>query len=116
MKRLTPFVIFIVLIIIGGLFWWHRGLSPMNKSDKEARMFIVQKGEGVKSIGENLKEQGLIRDPLVFYILAKQLGIERKIQAGSYRISPSQSLEQIAKTMTVGTQDIWVTIPEGQRA
>lgn len=116
MRRFSALFLVVAVLIAGAALWWFRGLSPVNTSDKEPQSFVVRRGEGVRSIAANLKEQGIIRDENVFYLLVKQMGIEKKIQAGSYRLSPSQSAEQIAKTMTIGTQDVWITIPEGKRA
>lgn len=116
MKRFSAVIVLLLMLTGGTLVWWQNGLSPVNTSDNPPKMFIIQKGEGVRSIASNLKKEGFIRDQVVFFLLVKQLGIEKKIQAGSYRLSPSQNAEAIAKNLTIGTQDIWVTIPEGKRA
>lgn len=116
MKRLTTAIVVFLLLLSALALWWGNGISPVNPKNKTSKMFIIQKGEGVRSVANNLKNEGFIKDPVVFFLLVKQLGIEKNIQAGSYRLSPSQSAEQIAKNLTVGTQDVWVTIPEGKRA
>ncbi len=116
MKRLTTAIVVFLLLLSALTLWWGNGISPVNPKNKTSKMFVIQKGEGVRSIANNLKNEGFIKDPVVFFLLVKQLGIEKNIQAGSYRLSPSQSAEQIAKNLTVGTQDVWVTIPEGKRA
>ncbi|MEK9208014.1 MAG: endolytic transglycosylase MltG, partial [Patescibacteria group bacterium] len=77
---------------------------------------IVEQGQGVRAIAKNLKDQGLIKDPVVFFLLTKKLGIDSKIEAGDYRLFPSMSAFDIATGLTHGTLDIWITIPEGQRA
>lgn len=116
MKRL-PVTVIILIVLIGGFFlWWTNGTSPADAKDLAKQTFIIKKGEGVRNIANNLKEGGLIKDPVVFFLLVKQMGIEKNIQAGSYTLSPSQNARDIAKSLTVGTQDIWITIPEGKRA
>lgn len=116
MKKILFFLIFIGLIIGSIYAYWTYNIAPVNKFDKSNKIFVVAKGEGVKSIGNNLEKEGLIRNGFTFFLLVKQLGIENKIQAGDFRLSPSQSAEEIAKNLTHGTLDIWVTIPEGRRA
>jgi len=111
-KLLIPFIIIIIAIF----FWWQNAIAPVNKTDKHTEIFVVAKGAGVKAIAKNLKAQKLIKDENAFYLLVKTLGIENKIQAGSFRLSPSMSSEQIAKNFTTGSLDVWVTIPEGKRA
>ncbi len=111
-KLILPFII----IFIGIFFWWTNAVAPVNKSDTHKEIFVIVKGAGIKAIAKNLKEQKLIKDETAFYVLVKKLGIENKIQAGSFRLSPSQSSEQIAQALTKGSLDVWVTIPEGKRA
>ncbi|MDE2589668.1 MAG: endolytic transglycosylase MltG [Patescibacteria group bacterium] len=62
------------------------------------------------------RQEGLIRNPVAFFLTVKQQGLDGKIQAGDFRLSPSMSTAQIAENLTHGTLDVWVTIPEGKRA
>ncbi len=98
------------------LFWWYRGTKPVNKNDTSYRIFVVEKGAGVREIANKLKKEQLISDPVVFFLLVKNLGLDQKIQAGGFRLSPSMPASEIARALTKGTFDIWVTIPEGFRA
>lgn len=116
MKRLKVFILLIV-ICIGGIFlWWQNGLQAVNPLDKSQKMFVVPKGAGLRTIANDLKSQGLIRDPIVFFLEVKKLGVDGTIQAGDFKLSPSMSADEVIKTMTHGTEDIWVTIPEGKRS
>ncbi len=116
MKRFT--VLLILLFIAGcGLFlWWQNGLGAANTKDTTQKMFVIVPGSNVRDIANNLKEQGFIKDPVVFFLLVKQKGLDKKIQAGDFRLSPSMSAPTLADALTHGTVDIWVTIPEGKRA
>ncbi len=116
MKRIYVTVGVIAVLLIISLGWWTRGTSPANSKNNTPKIFIVEQGEGVRSIARNLKDQGLIKDPTVFFLLTKQTGLDNKIQAGSFRLNPSMTAREIAQSLTVGTEDIWITIPEGQRA
>lgn len=107
------------IILITGLFvflWWNNGIKPVDKNDKTQSIFVVDKGAGVREIANKLKKENLIRDPVVFFLLVKKEGIDGKIQAGDFRLSPSMSALEIAENLTHGTLDVWVTIPEGKRA
>ena len=77
---------------------------------------MIKNGEGVREIANNLKSQGLIRDPIVFFLYTRLNGIDKQIQAGDFRLNPSMSMTQVASNLTHGTLDIWTTIPEGFRA
>lgn len=113
-----PITIICVLTIFSLVFflWWKNGLSPVNFSDKTTKIFVIQKGEGVREIANTLKKEKLIRDPIVFFLLIKKLNLDNKIQAGDFRLSSSMTAEEIAGNLTHGIIDIWVTIPEGKRA
>ena len=87
------------------------------KSGRHKRTNIYNiPGPGVSQIAHNLKDEGFIKDQVVFFLLTKQLGLDKKIEAGDYKISPSMDARTIAKALTHGTLDIWITVPEGQRA
>lgn len=104
-----------VFFLIFGWFYYKEGLMPVNKKDASTKIFVVQRGESLNSIVKRLYKEDLIRSRLIFFLLVKKMGIEKKIQAGDFRLSPSMSAEEIAKTLTHGTLDIWVTIIEGLR-
>jgi UPF0755 protein len=76
---------------------------------------IVKKGDTANTIANILFGEKLIRNRVVFYIVVKQLGIEKQIQAGDFSLSPSMSAFEIANALTKGSMDVWVTIPEGLR-
>jgi len=116
MKRIITLLIILVLFVAGAFFWWQSGLMAVNSSDKAPKIFVVNKGEDVRKIANNLKAQGLIKDPIVFFLLTKQEGIDKQIQAGDFRLNPSMNAQEIASNLTHGMLDIWVTIPEGLRA
>jgi UPF0755 protein len=89
---------------------------PANSKDHTAQIFVVDKGEGMRKVSNDLKSKGLIKDPIVFFLLTKKLGLDTKVQAGDFRLNPSMSAYDIAQNLTHGTLDIWITIPEGNRA
>ncbi|HYM65515.1 MAG TPA: endolytic transglycosylase MltG [Candidatus Sulfotelmatobacter sp.] len=116
MKRLTVLVLVLLFLGIVALFWWQNGLLAANSSDRNPKIFVVGKGQGVKDISYNLKKEGLIRDPIVFFLLVKEQNLDKQIQAGDFRLNPSMSAQEVATNLTHGTLDIWITIPEGVRA
>ena len=88
---------------------------PVNKADTTAKVFVVKKGDGLTTIANNLEKEGLIRNKVVFYFVVKKLGIEKKIQAGDFRLSPAMDVATLAKDLTHGTLDNWLTVIEGLR-
>ncbi len=115
MKRIYITVALLVVLVVLSLAWWIRGTSPANPNDKSPKIFVIEKGQGVRTIARNLKDEKLIKDQVIFFLLTKKLKLDSKIQAGSFRLNPAMSASEIANQLTVGTLDIWITIPEGQR-
>jgi UPF0755 protein len=115
--RKFSFLIVLLILIIGGLgAWWINGIMPANTLDTKVQSFEVIQGEGVREIANALKSKGLIKDPIIFFLLIKQRGIGEKIQAGEFQLSPSMSAGKIADELQVATDDVRITIPEGKRA
>lgn len=116
MKKLLIFLIIIFALLGAIILWWKNGLKAFSPSDKTEKIFVIQKGAGLKEIAGGLKNQGLIKDRVVFFLYARLNRFEGKIQAGDFRLSPSLTIPEIAEKLTHGTLDIWITIPEGKRA
>lgn len=115
MRKVVVIILFALFLFIG-ILWWKNGTSPVNKLDLAKKVFVVERGAGVRQIANELKQQGLIRDPIVFFLHVKKTGQDKKIQAGDYKLSPSMNLSQIVNELSFGTVDIWVTVQEGLRA
>lgn len=115
MNKFFILISIIVILIFSGFIFVREGNMPVNKSDKTSVIFLIKPGENLNQITNNLVKNNLIRNKISFYLVVKKLGIERKIQAGDFRLSPSMSAETIANNLTHGTIDIWVTLLEGWR-
>lgn len=116
MRKLSFLIVMLALVFGGLLVWWQSGLAPANPADKTQKMFVIQQGKGVREIANELKDAGLIKDPIVFFLMVKENRWDNKIQAGEFYLSPSMSAQQVAKALQVGTFDTRITIPEGKRA
>lgn len=115
--RKLGIVVFVILALIFAIYlWWTNGIKPVNKNDNSQKVFVISKGEAIREVGNALKKEGLIRDPVVFFILIKKNGNEKAIQAGDYRLSPSMGVLKIVDELSHGTMDVWITLPEGLRA
>lgn len=106
-----------MVIIVGvSWFWWRDAISAVDTSDKTPVVFVVKKGEGVRSIAARLDEQNLIRSSTGFFVLVKTLGIEKQLQAGDFRLNRAMDAKTIAQELTHGMLDVWVTTLEGWRS
>lgn len=114
-----------VLAAIAVGVWGTQQLQPVEASLQAAcaqttqectlQRFVVPKGSGAQKIANKLESENLIRSSLVFRIYAKYTGLETQFQAGSYELSPGMTTQEIAETLTQGSEDIWITLLEGWR-
>ncbi len=109
------FLVVLFLLVVGGYLFFREGTLPVDKSNKTSEIFVVRPGDGINAIINNLREHRFIRNRVVFFAIVYQLGIGKKIQAGDFRLSKSMDAYSIAKSLTHGTLDVWITIPEGWR-
>lgn len=113
--RFFIFIFLIAAVILGALIWWNQAISPADKEDTANKVFIIKRGDDVRTIAKNLQNNGLIRDPIAFFLYVRFGGLQKNIQSGDFRLSPSQDLKSIASTLTHGTLDVWLTTLEGWR-
>lgn len=116
MKKIAIVVIMAIAIATSSLIWWNNMLLPPDPNNTNPTIFVIKKGDGVREIASNLKEEGLIKNPIAFFLLIKKLGLDKKIEAGDFKLTPSMTVNEIAQNLTHGRLDIWVTIPEGLRS
>lgn len=101
--------------------WWSWAKSPvMESEDPEAETSFVQiqipEGTASNQIGHDLEAAGLIRSTTAWKLHSrwKARQSEGGFQAGSYRLSPTQSLPEIARIIWSGdVVQRTFTIPEG---
>jgi UPF0755 protein len=115
MKKIYILLFLLIVISLSFYLFYNEGSLPVNKKDQTSKIFVIKQGESLNTITNNLFNEDLIRNKIVFYLIVKQLGIERKIQAGDFRLSPNMSAGELAKNLTHGTLDVWVTLIEGTR-
>lgn len=108
------FSIVILSLFLISFFLWQGIYFPRNPNLIEAKLFLIEKGQNLFQIGENLEKENLIKNRFFFdfYVLIK--GGQDKLQAGEYSLSPSMSIDEIAKKIISGDiAKIIVSIPEG---
>jgi UPF0755 protein len=78
--------------------------------------FIVEQGASTSDIATGLQSEGLIRQPVLFTLLARARGLDGKLQAGRYVLSPTMTMSQILIALQSSkVKDVQVTIREGLR-
>ena len=114
MKKLLAIILIVLILIFLVKGWWDDQLIAPSQ-DKTTKIFVIDKGESFSQITKDLKKANLIKSDWAFNLLAKQSGLGDKIQAGTFRLSPSLTVGDILKSLTSQPIDQWVTLLEGWR-
>lgn len=114
---ISMLILFALVIGLGiaAFVWGNQQLAPVNPADQQKQLIVVPKGASTTEVAELLVKKGIVRNQLVFRLSARQDGLDRDLQAGSYELSPAMSTAEIIATFREGSQAIWVTLPEGLR-
>ena len=112
MKRF--FIISLIIVFgVGGFLWQGVYLAKDPTLTKE-QLFLIEKGENLFLIAENLEKEGLIKSKCFFELHIFLKGTQANLQAGKYLLSPAMDVTEIAQKIISGDiAKIIVTIPEG---
>ena len=90
--------------------------SPVSDDDTEV-VFVVQEGETATGIANRLEKEGLIRNALVFRLLARNRGLDAGIEAGEHRLRRNmRTSEVLAALQSASARQDRMTVLEGWRA
>lgn len=118
---LSLFILLFLAGLFGGGYYWY-SLQPASSAncrfdsakaaaesnEKEANSVCeyqtieISAGESVKQIANNLKQAGLIRNPLAFELYARINNLHAKLKAGKYSFRKTMSARDIAKQLVNG--------------
>lgn len=115
LNKLFLLILVLAISIISGLVVFISVFQAKDATDQKLSTFVVPKGQAISIIGQRLKEDGYIRNALAFRYAVRKNNLDNKIQAGSFKLSPCMNTWDIALALTKGTDDLWITIPEGWR-
>jgi len=108
------FVFLLVVALAGSAFWFHETRWPVRAAQDPPQSLMVNQGDGVRDIGRQLRDLGLVRHPEIFRALVVWRGDTGKLRAGEYELSGSMSLDDIVTKIVKG--DVvrrTITFPEG---
>jgi UPF0755 protein len=107
--------VFVLLIAAGAVLIINSMLQPVDATVTTREKFVIPAGQSSGTIAARLEAGGYIQNALLFRLVVRQEGLDGKLQAGSFELSPAMSPAEIARALTQGTEDTWITIPEGLR-
>lgn len=99
-RFITAVVAIIIGVIISGVVWYNVQLGPVDNSDKITEITILD-GSGSSQIGEELKNESIIKSSLAFDIYIRLMG-GANLQAGTYQFNSAESIPQVVERLIAG--------------
>ncbi|HHU01693.1 MAG TPA: endolytic transglycosylase MltG [Christensenellaceae bacterium] len=80
----------------------EKWVNPVDVSDNSEVSFVVNSGDSLSRVSNNLEKQKLIRSSSFFKYFADFKGFGQKIQAGEYKLKRSMTLDEILDSLSSG--------------
>lgn len=110
-------VIFLVVLGVIGYFgatsYFNHLKTPAGESEKKIA-FVINPGESISDVADNLEEKGIIRSAMVFKMSTKDAGLT-EVNIGDFMVAPSMTHNQIIDVLKGESTDVRVTLLEGWR-
>ncbi len=115
-RRWWQFALIGFALLIAAVLWLA---SPVVPRSTVPVQLTIEPGMSARAIADRLKAEGLVRSSTVFEAYVALRGVVRDLKAGTYILSPSMDVPEIAQMIASGqalSTDIVATIPEGSNA
>ncbi len=117
MRRVFLFLLLIAAAALAGAFVWERMnfVAPGPKAAKgEETVVLIQPGEGVSAIAQDLAKARVIDDAMLFSLGVRIRGIGGRLKAGEYAVPSRASMADVAGILIAGTSiEHKLTVAEG---
>lgn len=94
-----------LILVIAALVWYYNAIKPVGGDTSQKQLVQIVVGSSPSQIGETLEEAGVIRSSFAFDVYTRIHGTRSNLQAGSYRLSAGESVEQIVAHLVGGRVD-----------
>ncbi|HEY7342020.1 MAG TPA: endolytic transglycosylase MltG [Ktedonobacterales bacterium] len=90
---------------------------PVVSGSNDTINFVVNDGDTSTEIADKLEKAGLIRNALIFRLLARYKHLDSNLKHGTYSLSPNMNMDQIITTLEGAPVDehIVILVPPGSR-
>lgn len=118
MKALKIIVVCILVVLAGASAWlwyeYHRFVHRPAAADGAPVIMDIMANASFNTVILQLKDAGIITQPLRFKILARIKGDDKRLKAGEYKLSPAMTPLEVLDTLVNGQVVLHrLTVPEG---
>lgn len=107
MTRRRQVVSLSILVIFCLIIWqlyssWHRYTTTPILTGNQPVKFVLTAGTPIKRFAKDLYQEGIIKHPKLFVLMARLKNATRKIQAGQYEVTPTTTPKQLLQKLIDG--------------
>jgi len=101
-KIILAILAVLILVGAGGFIYFLNQISMPVSAKAEEKFFVIESGQGVHAISDNLKKEGLIKNSFIFetYLWFKKYG--NKLQAGEYSFPQNLNMVDLSRILVSG--------------
>lgn len=104
-RIILAFIAFFAILFLASAIWYAQALQPVSPKDTSKKRVQIVSGSSPSEIARELYKNKLIRSQLAFDIYTRLNSTRAKLQAGTYSISPSESLGSVVNHLSSGKVD-----------
>ena len=109
-SRWALLLLLVAVLAVAADMYLPAGLFPA----PERRVILIQRGQTLREVSDELKRVGLLSGTLGFQVLARAMRLDRNIRAGQYSFQLGTSVPALLRALARGMSGLnVVTIPEG---
>lgn len=115
-------------VALAGWIWYNQQISSVVDESASSVRVTIESGTTPDQIARSLQDEGVITSQLAFLLYTRFSGVQNSLQAGTYNLSPAETIPEIAKHLVDGKVDSMSVLfypgaalrnysgkPEGQR-
>ncbi len=117
-RRIMVVILVVVVFVVGfgGATLAFDVTQPSISGSTATVRFVVVPGDTTNSVAARLEKDGLIRNAILFRLLARYRHLDTGIEPGVYLLTPGMTMDQIIRKLQTGVPDeIVVTVPDPLR-
>lgn len=108
----------LVIVIVSGTLFGSAYLTAVRPPAQFPlnTLVSIDSGESLQTIATQLKDEQVIRSPLLFRVLVTLMGAQRSVHAGDYLFTEPLDIFSVARAIAVGRyglEPVRVRVPEG---
>jgi len=99
-------IVFLTAILAGASYaWYNNQLQSVGSDISQLKLIKIEKNSTPNQIGKQLEKQSIIKSSIAFEIYTRISHKSGSLQAGTYRLSPAETTQQITDHIVNGAVD-----------